>query len=220
MELNNKQKVLFAILIIILLVVGIYVYNIRFNQTVEDNIDTDNINSINFVNSILDTNENTNEKENLIIVHITGAVKKSGIVKLNQGARIYDAIEMAEGSLENADLSKVNLAYILEDAQKIYIPYVGEENENSIEQEYITSSFGNNSIIIQNNNKGEKEKVNINTANQTELETLPGIGTATAEKIIDYRNKNGKFDNIEDIQNVKGIGQSKYENIKESICVK
>lgn len=216
MELNNKQKVLFAILIIILLVVGIYVYNIRFNQTVEDNIDTDNINSINFVNSILDTNE----KENLIIVHITGAVKKSGIVKLNQGARIYDAIEMAEGSLENADLSKVNLAYILEDAQKIYIPYVGEENENSIEQEYITSSFGNNSIIIQNNNKGEREKVNINTANQTELETLPGIGTATAEKIIDYRNKNGKFDNIEDIQNVKGIGQSKYENIKESICVK
>ncbi len=62
--------------------------------------------------------------------------------------------------------------------------------------------------------------MNINTANQTELETLPGIGTATAEKIIDYRNKNGKFSSIEDIQNVKGIGNAKYENIKESICVK
>lgn len=219
MEFTNKQKVVFTILIIILILVGIYVYNIRFNSS-EDDIDTENVNNINLVENFLDTNENKNEKDNLIIVHITGAVKKSGIVKLIQGARIYDAIEMAEGSLENADLSKINLAYALEDGQKIYIPFIGEAIENSEEQEYITSNFGNNSSIIQDNNKGESGKVNINTANQTELETLPGIGTATAEKIIDYRNKNGKFSTIEDIQNVKGIGQAKYENIKENICVK
>ncbi len=218
MELTNKQKVLFFIVIIILILVGIYVYNIRFNAKVEDNIETEAINNTALVDNFLDTNEN--KKENSIIIHITGAVRKSGIVKLNQGARIYDAIEMAEGSLENADLAKVNLAYILEDAQKIYIPYIGEETENTEEQEYITSNFGNNSSIIQNTNKGESGKVNINTAKQTELETLPGIGTATAEKIIDYRNKNGKFNTIEDIQNVKGIGEAKYENIKESICVK
>lgn len=218
MELTNKQKVLFFIVIIILILVGIYVYNIRFNVKVEDNIETEAINNTALVDNFLDTNEN--KKENSIIIHITGAVRKSGIVKLNQGARIYDAIEMAEGSLENADLAKVNLAYILEDAQKIYIPYIGEETENTEEQEYITSNFGNNSSIIQNTNKGESGKVNINTAKQTELETLPGIGTATAEKIIDYRNKNGKFNTIEDIQNVKGIGEAKYENIKESICVK
>lgn len=219
MEFTNKQKVVFTILIIILILVGIYVYNIRFNSS-EDDIDTENVNNINLVENFLDTNENKNEKDNLIIVHITGAVKKNGIVKLIQGARIYDAIEMAEGSLENADLSKINLAYTLEDGQKIYIPFIGEAIENSEEQEYITSNFGNNSSIIQDNNKGESGKVNINTANQTELETLPGIGTATAEKIIDYRNKNGKFSTIEDIQNVKGIGQAKYENIKENICVK
>ncbi|MBO5004216.1 MAG: helix-hairpin-helix domain-containing protein [Clostridia bacterium] len=218
MELTNKQKVLFFIVIIILILVGIYVYNIRFNAKVEDNIETEAINNTALVDNFLDTNEN--KKENSIIIHITGAVRKSGIVKLNQGARIYDAIEMAEGSLENADLAKVNLAYILEDAQKIYIPYIGEETENTEEQEYITYNFGNNSSIIQNTNKGESGKVNINTAKQTELETLPGIGTATAEKIIDYRNKNGKFNTIEDIQNVKGIGEAKYENIKESICVK
>lgn len=219
MEFTNKQKVVFTILIIILILVGIYVYNIRFNSS-KDDIDTENVNNINLVENFLDTNENKNEKDNLIIVHITGAVKKNGIVKLIQGARIYDAIEMAEGSLENADLSKINLAYTLEDGQKIYIPFIGEAIENSEEQEYITSNFGNNSSIIQDNNKGESGKVNINTANQTELETLPGIGTATAEKIIDYRNKNGKFSTIEDIQNVKGIGQAKYENIKENICVK
>lgn len=220
MGFNNKQKIIFTILIIILILIGIYVYNIRFNETLEDNIHTENVNNINLVGNILENAGDKNEKDNLIIVHITGAVKKTGIVKLIQGARIYDAIEMAEGSLEEADLSKVNLAYILEDAQKIYIPFKGEINENSEEQEYIISDFGNTSGIIRNTNKGESEKVNINTANQTELETLPGIGTATAEKIIDYRNKNGKFNSIEDIQNVKGIGQSKYENIKENICIK
>lgn len=220
MEFTNKQKIIFTIVIIILIFIGIYVYNIRFDSS-RDNVDTENDNNINLIENFLDNNENKNEKDNIIIVHITGAVKKSGIVKLSQGARIYDAIEIAGGSLENADLSKVNLAYILEDAQKIYIPFIGEVTENNENIEYITSDFGNNnSSIIQNTNKGESGKVNINTANQTELETLPGIGSATAEKIIDYRNKNGKFSNIEDIQNVKGIGQAKYENIKENICVK
>ena len=61
--------------------------------------------------------------------------------------------------------------------------------------------------------------MNINTAKQTELETLPGIGPSTAQKIIDYRSKNGKFDSIEDIQNVNGIGDAKFENIKDIICV-
>lgn len=219
MEFTNKQKIIFTISIIILILIGIYVYNIRFNSS-EDDIDTENVNNINFVENFLDTNENKNEKDNLIIVHITGAVKKSGIVKLIQGARIYDAIEKAEGSLENADLSKINLAYALEDGQKVYIPFIGEVIEDNEDEEYITSNFGNNSSIIQDTNKGESGKVNINTANQTELETLPGIGTATAERIIDYRNKNGKFNTIEDIQNVKGIGQAKYENIKENICIK
>ncbi len=218
MEFTNKQKVVFIILIIILIFIGIYVYNIRFN-TSEDNIDIEN-NNINLGENFLDTIENKSEKDDIIIVHVTGAVKKSGIVELSQGARIYNAIEMAGGSLEEADLSKLNLAYLLEDGQKIYIPFIGEITEDNENIEYITSNLGNNNSIIQDTIKGGNDKVNINTANQTELETLPGIGTATAEKIIDYRTKNGKFNTIEDIQNVKGIGQAKYENIKESICVK
>lgn len=219
MEFSNKQKIIFTILIILLILIGIYVYNIRFDHN-ENDIETENVNNINLVESFLDTNEYKSEKDNIIIVHVTGAVKKTGIVKLSKGARIYDAIEMSGGSLEEADLSKINLAYLLEDGQKVYIPFIGELTENGENIEYITSDFGNNSSIIQDTNKGGNEKVNINTANQTELETLPGIGTATAEKIIDYRSKNGKFNTIEDIQNVKGIGQAKYENIKENICVK
>lgn len=215
MEFTTKQKIIIISIIIVLIIVGIYVYNIRFSEDINENTNENQLNT-SFVENILEKDDKNKE----IIVHITGAVKKNGIVKLKDGARIYDAIEMAGGSTDDADLSKINLAYVLEDGQKVYIPKIGEINQENAEEEYITFEYGNNKNIIQDYNKGGNEKVNINTANQTELETLPGIGTATAEKIIDYRNKNGKFSSIEDIQNVKGIGNTKYENIKESICVK
>ena len=215
MEFTTKQKIIIISIIIVLIIVGIYVYNIRFSEDINENTNENQLNT-SFVENILENYDKNKE----IIVHITGAVKKNGIVKLKDGARIYDAIEMAGGSTDDADLSKINLAYVLEDGQKVYIPKIGEINQENAEEEYITFEYGNNKNIIQDYNKGGNEKVNINTANQTELETLPGIGTATAEKIIDYRNKNGKFSSIEDIQNVKGIGNAKYENIKESICVK
>ena len=215
MEFTTKQKIIIISIIIVLIIVGIYVYNIRFSEDINENTNENQLNT-SFVENILEKDDKNKE----IIVHITGAVKKNGIVKLKDGARIYDAIEMAGGSTDDADLSKINLAYVLEDGQKVYIPKIGEINQENAEEEYITFEYENNKNIIQDYNKGGNEKVNINTANQTELETLPGIGTATAEKIIDYRNKNGKFSSIEDIQNVKGIGNAKYENIKESICVK
>ena len=215
MEFTTKQKIIIISIIIVLIIVGIYVYNIRFSEDINENTNENQLNT-SFVENILEKDDKNKE----IIVHITGAVKKNGIVKLKDGARIYDAIEMAGGSTDDADLSKINLAYVLEDGQKVYIPKIGEINQENAEEEYITFEYGNNKNIIQDYNKGGNEKVNINTANQTELETLPGIGTATAEKIIDYRNKNGKFSSIEDIQNVKGIGNAKYENIKERICVK
>lgn len=128
---------------------------------------------------------------------------------------------MAGGSLEDADLAKVNLAYTILDGQKIYIPKIGELINSQDEfSEYISLGFGNNDLIDDENGitSGGK-KVNINTAKQTELETLPGIGPSTAQKIIDYRTKNGKFQSIEDIQNVKGIGDGKFEEIKDIICV-
>ena len=80
----------------------------------------------------------------------------------------------------------------------------------------VEEKAGDNIIIEEN--KSKVEKVNINIATQTEIETLPGIGPSTALKIINYRNEHGKFKNIEDIKNVSGIGDSKFENIKEYIC--
>ena len=146
-------------------------------------------------------------------MHITGAVKKPGIVQIEEGARLIDAIEAAGGTTENADTSKINLAYILSDGQKIYIPsFLDEKIEN-----YVEDNIGEN-IIIENTNSNIN-LVNINTATQTELETLTGIGPSLALKIINYRKENGKFKTIEDIKNVSGIGDSKFEAIKNEICV-
>lgn len=151
-----------------------------------------------------------------IIVHITGEVAKEGIVKIKKESRLADVIEKAGGTTEEADLSRVNLAYKVEDGQKIYIPNINDkENEKEV-QEYITEEAGTN-VIIEGNESGNK--VNINTATQAELETLPGIGPSTALKIVNHRKENGKFEQIEDIKNVPGIGEAKFESLKEEICV-
>lgn len=148
------------------------------------------------------------------VVHITGCVKNTGIVEVDKGARIADVIEIAGGVTEEADISKVNLAYIVKDAQKIYIPSIYDKEEI----EYITFNNGDN-IIIKDSSEGVSEMVNLNTATQAELEKLPGIGPSTALKIINYREKNGKFKTIEDIKQVPGIGDAKFNNIKEMIEV-
>lgn len=171
--------------------------------------------------------DNINGYENLegkIVIHITGAVQKTGILVLPEGARIADAINSAGGSTEEADLNEVNLAYVLQDGQKIYIPT--KEDKIKLESKvYITSGSGNN-VIVQTANidkslkNGGSKKVNVNTATQEELESLPGIGPSIASRIIEYRQQNGKFSSIEDLQSVKGIGDAKFDKIKEQVEAK
>lgn len=149
-----------------------------------------------------------------IIIHITGEVLNEGIVKTKKDSRIADVIEQAGGITEEADLSQVNLAYQVKDGQKIYIPNINDEENDT--QVYITEEAGIN-VVIEDKEYGNK--VNINTASQTELETLSGIGPSTALKIINYRKENGEFKQIEDIKNVPGIGEAKFESLKGEICV-
>lgn len=114
---------------------------------------------------------------------------------------------------ENADVSKINLAYVVQDGQKINIP-----NVNNVEmQSYISQDIGENIII--EDIKTNILLVNINTATQSELEKLTGIGPSTALKIIEYRQENGRFKTKEDLKNVPGIGEAKFEAIKSKICV-
>ncbi len=169
----------------------------------------------NLENTILEE-EKIEEEQNTIIIHITGAVQKQGIVEVKENARINDVINAAGGLTKDADINSVNLAYEVEDGQKIYIPYLIELEENVDDGEIIMQSAG---INVVEEDKKIQGKININQASLGELQVLPGVGEATAQKIINYRNENGKFKSIEDIQNVSGIGTSKYEMIKDLISI-
>lgn len=208
-NLDNKQKKI-VIIVGIIIIIGIlyFIYN-GIDKKSTDQID----------NNMLSIENNTKENEGskeLVIVHITGAVKTPGIVKLPEGARIEDAIDKAGGLTEDADISDVNLAYVLEDGIKIKIPTISEEKN----EEIIINSSGEGIVEKEIINNSENKIININKANETDLQTLPGIGASLAGRIVEYRNSNGKFNEIEDIKNVSGIGDSKYENIKNLICVK
>ena len=145
----------------------------------------------------------TVENDTNIFVHIAGEVLKPGIISLPLNSRISDAIEASGGTTDLADISQINLAYKLKDGQKIYVPSIYDEEIT----EYIQNDAGNN--IITTDLSTTTSLININSATQSELETLPGIGSSTALKIIDYREKNGNFKSIEDIMNVTRNWRSK-----------
>lgn len=144
--------------------------------------------------------------EKPIVVHITGAVPRPGVYALPQGARVQDVISAAGGFLAEAQKDDINLAALVEDGEKLDIPYI--EGASPVlatpEEQVVTTTT---------------ELIDINTASQSELESLPGIGPTTAKKIIEYRETNGPFLSIEDIINVSGIGPGTYERIKDLITV-
>lgn len=206
-NLNKNQKIILIIILILMLVfIGYYIMKKTSNS---EYISLEINENENTENTIID--EKIEEKD--IIIHIAGAVKKQGIVKIKEGSRISDVIESAGGITEEADLSKINLAYSLQDGQKVYVPSV-DDKENA---DTVTKEAGQK--VIEEDSTNKTKKININTASQTELETLKGIGPSTALKIINYRSENGNFKRIDDIKNVPGIGDSKFENIKNDICI-
>ncbi len=188
-----KNKFNIIIIVFLIIFVGIYYFK---NNKLNSNILEENIIEISNTENIV-----SEEKEEIIKVHILGEVNNPGMIELKMGDRVYDAIEKAGGLTELADMSKINLAYILSDGEKIIIPNI---NDIEFQEEY----------------EVENKKININVASKEELQTLNGIGESIAEEIINYRNKNGKFLNIEDIKNVAGIGENKYEKIKDNITIK
>lgn len=207
--LKYKNLIIIGVCIIIL-IIGIS-YAILDNNYSNDTYNFDDIKQDNMQESNIISDEPINQKKN-IMIHITGQVNFPGIINLEEGSRIIDAIESAGGLTESADLSSVNLAYELQDAQKIYIPSVNDLNEINVIQEN-----GSNVLL---DDISKKLKININKATESELQNLDGIGLSTARKIVQYRNENGDFKKIEDLKNVPGIGDSKFSNIKDQICTK
>ena len=220
-NLNKKQlAIMIGIGAIVISVIVYYIYKISIP---EENYEQLDIVSENDKEQNMGNVENQQEETDLIIIHIAGEVKNPGIVKIKEGARIADIIEKAGGLTEKANITNINLAYVIEDGQKITIPSKENIEEKDNQNEYISNESGQG--IIEENPKTNSTTtkntiVNINKANSEELQTLQGIGESTAAKIIEYRKQNGEFKQIEDIKNVPGIGNSKFEAIKESIKVK
>ena len=134
-----------------------------------------------------------------IYVYICGHVNSPGVVKCQSGMRLYEAVELAGGADDSADMSLVNLAEPVNDGERIYIP-----------------SYGEDIPVMEEETKG---LINIYKATAEELMTLPGIGSSRAADIVSYRTDNGRFQTIEDIMKVSGIKEAAFNKIRNYICV-
>ena len=157
--------------------------------------------------------ENAITEPATILVHVAGAVENPGLKELPIDGRVKDAISLAGGTVMDADTSILNLAEILKDGQKLYVPLIDEKIE------FPLISEDENLKSLKARESGVKFPINLNTATEMELKSLPGVGDVRAKDIIDYRNRNGRFKNKSEIMNVKGIGDGTFENIKDLIYI-
>ena len=209
--MNKNKKVIFFIILLICPMILVIKDKLLSKQelyilTEEKNISEEVIEEKNV------KNEENNITNKVITVYISGEVNKPGIVTLSDGDRLSTAVEKVGGTTKKADLNGVNMAVKLQDEMHYIIPKIGD-----IARE-------DNSKLETNDNTNQNEalktsQININTATIEELDKLPGVGEATANKIVSHRNDNGEFKNIEEIKNVNGIGDKKFEAMKELICV-
>ena len=145
----------------------------------------------------------SDQKAEIAYVDICGEVKLPGVYKVDTETRVFQVIELAGGLTDSADYTGLNRAEKVFDGQKIIVPRIGDASI-SVQQGGISQDDG---------------KVNINTADSSQLQTIPGIGPSKASRIIDYRETVGKFNSIEEIMNVSGIGEATFQSIKDYITV-
>ena len=207
-NLSNQEKITIILLVIVIVIGGGMVLYKNINS--EDNI------IINRASDITENNPAIQKEIPSVIIHIAGAVKTPGVYQLKSTSRIVDAVKIAGGENEEANLDLINLAALLKDGQKIIVPY---KTYSETGEEINVNTYNNTTSIYSSSSASISAKININTDNANILQTLPGIGPVLSERIIEYRNQNGLFGVIDDIKNVSGIAEKKFEGIKELICV-
>lgn len=153
-------------------------------------------------------NEIEEHEDQDILVDVKGAVQRPGVYRASAGDRIKDVIESAGGITKDANPDATNFAMRVTDEMVVYVPTIGEED-----------ALGEGGMM-DGGIDSANQKININKATADELETLPGIGPAKAQAIIEYRESNGAFKAIEDIMSISGFGEKTFEKLKESIVVK
>lgn len=141
-----------------------------------------------------------------LVVHVAGAVARPGLVRVPAGARVADAIAAAGGTVEGADLDRLNLAATLADGSRLYVPFAGRPVPPD---ETPAGAEGGGASTV----------VDLNTATAAELESLPGIGPATARAIIEHRQRHGRFRSVDELLAVRGIGPAKLAQIRGRVRV-
>lgn len=192
MDKLDRNKILYILIVLVFL--GVFWGWYHFKESNEATLRVADTTAVKEADG-----ENSQAGESRIMVHITGAVNKPGVVSLNQDARLIEAIEMVGGLTESADVNSLNLARKLQDEEKIHIPAIGE--------------------VSQTTTASENTKVNINTASLEELKSLPGVGDVIAQGIIDYREMNGGFTQLDELKNVTRIGDKIFDGLSESITI-
>lgn len=146
-------------------------------------------------------------------VDVEGAVEHPALYVLDEGARVADAVSAAGGMTPQAASGALNLARVVQDGEQIYVP--------TIEETQARGQAGGGAISTSqtSSSKAGADRININTADVATLQQLPGVGEATASKIVSDRESNGPFKDIEDLKRVSGIGDAKFAQMKDHICV-
>ena len=208
MENRNKDKIIIGLIIALAVVIG---NNFVKNRSI-DSLDN-NLSLMDTDDDLLLENENQYQSEEeieQIKVHISGQINQEGVYEVNAGDRLDDLIKQAGGLSPDADSKSLNLAMKLEDQMKIYISSVNEALDDKD-----TSSY---QLVSKPDSVSKEGIININTASKDELMTLPNVGEKRAQAIIDYR-ENKKFESIEEIKSVTGIGEKYYQSMKDLITV-
>ncbi len=206
-----NTKTLIIIIGGILLFIGLIIYSLKDENKISNDIVS------------LETTTSTSSNKEKKYIDIKGSVKNPGVYEFNDNDRVIDAIKLAGGLKKDANTSNINLSKKLESEMVIYV-YNNNEIKNSKNSLSCETTCSTEIIEINNcveNTDTEKKKslININTATIEELQTLEGIGESKAQSIVNYRNEVGKFNSIEDIKNVSGIGDSLFIQIKDKITI-
>lgn len=197
MDITKREKIGLSVFLFVMIMVIAWTY---FKNTGNKDIE---VNSKNAENSTASKSEIKKIK-----VYICGEVKKFGVYEVNEGDRLIELIEKAGGLTEKADEFAINLSLKLKDEDFIRIP------------EKVSAAPPNaTGTSVPGVPKSTLNRININTATKDQLNSLPGIGDVLAQKIIDYRDSKGSFKSIEDLKNVNGIGESRFNEIKDKITV-
>ena len=156
-----------------------------------------------------------------IFVHVSGAVNNPGLVEVSIGSRVADAVQAAGGFTDDAVVDSVNLARALEDGEQVFVAATAPDdgNEGDDVQGNVRNADAGTAVASQTGGPSAAGKVNLNTASESELESLPGIGPSTAAKIVSDRVANGSYKTVDELTRVSGIGEKKLEAIRELVCV-